>query len=135
MLADAEESRTSKNGSSYTIVRQAAMNGQGKDNIRFADKVGQWIINAIGVLCVFSGMAILCFQVFVYLKDGEWIEFPLSILFAFGPEGFLMWLNNPRSWFGLHKIINGVLEVMPLSLFFMIVGVTMAGYEVEKGNA
>lgn len=80
------------------------------------DKVAQKIVNAIGYLFIFIGLGIFGVQVFIFLKTGEWIKLPLLYLAALGPDNFVSWLDSPDSWLGVHKIIMGVLEIMPLSV-------------------
>ena len=106
------------------------MNDQENNNIGFLDKAWQWLVNAVGVLLILVGIGIFGFQVFTYLKYGEWIEFPLTILASLGPEKYVSWLSNPTSWLGLHKIIDGALKSIPLSLFAIVVGGAMKGYDV-----
>ena len=116
------------------------MNDQGKNKIEFLigflDKAWQWVANAAGILSILAGIGLFCFQVFAYLKHGEWIEVPLSMLASFVSEEFVSWLNNPTSWFGLHKIINGALELIhpaleliPLALFAIVVGGAIVDYD------
>jgi len=103
----------------------------------FLDKAFMWAVNAAGILIILAGIALFGFQVFVYLKEGKWVEFPLSFLAQFGPNEFVSWLNHPTSWYGIHKIIHGTLELIPLSLFAIFVGgyISSMAYEAEVKNA
>lgn len=78
-----------------------------------------------------AGLGLAGFQVFIYLKSGEWVEVPLKALVEFGPTEFTSWLHAPTSWVGLHKIISGALEFMPLSLSAVNAGAAMMGYQAE----
>jgi len=105
-----------------------------KVNVGFLDKAWQWVVNAAGFLFILAGIGLFGFQVFMYLKYGEWIELPLTTLASLGPEKFASWLIDPTSWLGLHKIISKALESIPLSLFAIVVGVAMIVYEAEENN-
>ncbi|MEJ1392117.1 MAG: hypothetical protein RPU34_14715 [Candidatus Sedimenticola sp. (ex Thyasira tokunagai)] len=105
------------------------MNDQDNNRVGFIEKILQWIFNATGILFILAGIGLFGFQIFIYLKHGEWVEFPLTILTSFGPEKLVSWLSNPTSWQGLHKIIDGTLELIPLSLFAVIAGSVMVSYE------
>ncbi|MEJ1381607.1 MAG: hypothetical protein RPT95_11710 [Candidatus Sedimenticola sp. (ex Thyasira tokunagai)] len=105
------------------------MNDQDNNRAGFFEKVLQWVFNATGVFLIFAGIGLFGFQIFMYLKHGEWFELPLTILISFGPEKLVSWLSNPTSWQGLHKIIDGALELMPIPLFSVVAGSVMVGYE------
>jgi hypothetical protein len=93
----------------------------------------QKLLNILGVTLLYSGAIIIGVQVFAYLLYGQWEELPLFYLFALlGPDRFISWLDSPGSWIGLHKIVSGILEFMPLSLFLMLVGLPMSLYEIKK---
>jgi len=97
--------------------------------------IWQKVLNILGVTLLYSGAIIIGLQVFVYLLYGKWEELPLFYLPALlGPDKFMSWLDNPRSWLGLHKIVFGLLKYMPLSLFLMLVGLPLSIYELKKKN-
>jgi len=83
------------------------------------NKEGLEMIKIIGILIFFSaGLAILCIQIFGYLKFGEWES--CSIVSC--------WLSNVRiylfdfyiSWSGLYAILN----LLPLSLSCFVITFT-----------
>jgi hypothetical protein len=82
----------------------------------------QKIVNIFGLLLIFAGLGIVVVQIFLYLKNGQWVELPLLYLTILGPDKFVSWLDNPISWIGFHKIIYGFLNAMPLSLCSMLIG-------------
>ena len=100
--------------------------------VTWSDKAWQKIVNVLGVLLILAGLVIVGFQVFLYFKNGQWIELPLLYLAAFGPDEFVTWLNNPTSWVGLHKIIYVLLSFIPLSMCSVLVGWAMTAYEADK---
>lgn len=94
----------------------------------------QYGINVFGALLVLAGLGIFGLQIFAYLKSGEWAKLPLKMLVVFGPADFESWINHPTNWLGLHKIVNGMLELAPLSLCALALGIWMAGYETKNDS-
>lgn len=110
------------------------MNESSEKRINWLDKAWQRIVNIFGVTLILAGIGIFGFQIFIYLKSGQWIELPL-LMVAFWPSEFVSWLYNPNSWIGLQKIIYGALELIPLSLFLVLVGAAITLYEAKEQNA
>jgi hypothetical protein len=53
-----------------------------------------------------------------WLYFGEWVPLPLGIVLL--PVGSLQeWLADPRSWIGLHKIVDLILS-LPLPMCLMV---------------
>jgi len=72
-----------------------------------------------------SGIAILAYQSFVWLKQGYWK--PLGsrlVLDKVLPTNFFQWLHNPHSWSGLNKIISPVLN-SSLAMFLLVFGLVV----------
>jgi len=65
-----------------------------------------------------SGIAVLAYQSFVWLKYGYWKAFGSR------PTNFFQWLHNPRSWSGLNKIIYPVLN-SSLAMFLLVFGLVV----------
>jgi hypothetical protein len=107
---------------------------------KLMDKGISWIgrtwrrlINFLGVLLILVGVALVGFQIVVYLKDGHWERMPLFYLAALlGPDQFKSWLRHPTSWLGLHTVVDGFLKIMPLTLFLILVGWAMTVYGTKK---
>jgi hypothetical protein len=108
------------------------MNESNKKEIGWLDRTWEIIVKIIGVIIILAGIGIVGFQIFIYLKNGEWIELPLLYLVTYGPNEFVSWLYNPTSWLGLHKIIYGALKLIPLSLCLILVGAAFTAYTVEE---
>ncbi|MFQ5443194.1 MAG: hypothetical protein ACE5EK_01135 [Nitrospinales bacterium] len=70
------------------------------------------------------GFALIGYQVFLWLKNGMWTEFPILVIFDYLFQGTALhdWLQNPGSWFGLHQVIEWMLENIPLSLTLIVDG-------------
>ena len=87
--------------------RKARKEQERKENIRF---------RVIGLLFL-AGILVLGFQVFVWLRSGEWLSIPLGIvMIGLDQNGALaLWLSSPGSWYGLHEALMWILN-LPLSL-------------------
>lgn len=72
-----------------------------------------------GLAVALSGLAVLGYQTFLFLREGEWISYTLLYLAKFLPDGISQWAIAPDSWFGVHKILNA----SPLSGGLLLVGV------------
>jgi len=72
-----------------------------------------------------SGIAVLAYQSFVWLKHGYWrtLESRL-VLNKVLPTNFLQWLHNPYSWSGLNKIISPVFN-SSLAMFLLVFGLVV----------
>lgn len=69
-----------------------------------------------------SGMAVLAYQGYFWLKLGHWK--PLDsrlVLNIVLPTNFLQWLHNPSYWVGVKKVITPVFN-FPLALFLLLLG-------------
>ena len=85
-------------------------------------------VGFIAALVFFSGLGLVAYQVFLWIKDGAWTEYPIFILFNFLFENTALhqWINQPDSWFGLQKLLFWILENTPLSLALIVPGLLMA---------
>lgn len=72
-----------------------------------------------------SGIAVLAYQSFIWLKQGYWrtLESRL-VLDKVLPTNFFQWLHNPRSWSGLNKIISPVFN-SSLAIFLLVFGLVV----------
>lgn len=91
------------------------------------DSVEIVLVDAVGKAIagsVISGSLVVLGQTIYYLFSGIWVAIPVLQLLvwidrclqAWGMQW--MWLYNPQSWVGLHRI----LEVLPLSGSLLIFG-------------
>ena len=83
------------------------------------------LIGFLGLLFLVYGLLMFVCQVVSWLDSGEWVKLPLLlVLFDLIPQEHPIqsWLNNPQSWYGLHK----VLEFIPLYLFFVSLGLPLS---------
>jgi len=82
------------------------------------------VVVATGWLIALAGAGVLVLQVYGYLETGTWRS--ISLLSV--ASSYLPWLNNPQSWFGLHKIVRDAAGLLPLSLVLVLLGVLIAGF-------
>ena len=69
-----------------------------------------------------SGLGLIGYQLFLWIKNGTWSEFATIEVFNFLFENTLVaqWLSKPESWFGLQKIIEWLLKNTPLSVALIV---------------
>ena len=79
-------------------------------------------VMAFASLFLVSGLGLIGYQVFLWMKDGIWPEFSIEVVFNFLFENtsLAQWLSNPESWFGLQKITEWLLENIPLSVALIV---------------
>ncbi len=78
----------------------------------------------LATLVFLSGFGLLGYQLFLWLKDGVWTEYPLFVVFNFLFENTVLheWTQHPESWVGLQKLTTWILENTPLSLALIVPG-------------
>lgn len=83
------------------------------------------LISIIGVLVFMSGPILFGWQVYKWLRVGEWIEMPMIKLFdnSYYSMNIVLYLNNIESWVGIQKILSWFLLKFSLSLFSIILGI------------
>ena len=79
-------------------------------------------VMAFASLFLLFGLGLVGYQVFLWMKNGIWPEFPIEVVFNFLFENTLIaqWLSNPESWFGLQKVVEWLLHNIPLSIALII---------------
>ena len=82
------------------------------------------VVIMAGWLVVISGAGLFCYQVFVFLKSGQWMS--LDVLRLAYP--YVSWLQDPQSWYGLHGIVVDFLGLVPVSLALIAAGWLVAGF-------
>ena len=83
------------------------------------------ILAASSIILPFIAAAgVVLYQCFLWLKEGEWVGMSATLFFRYylSPDSpFVHWLDNPESWFGVHKLIIAT----PLSVFLFLSGVAV----------
>ena len=79
-------------------------------------------VMAVASLFLLSGLGLVSYQVFLWMRNGIWPEFTIEVVFNFLFENTLVaqWLSNPESWFGLQKVVEWLLQNIPLSIALII---------------
>jgi len=79
-------------------------------------------IMAFASLFLLSGFGLVVYQVFLWMKDGIWPELPIEVVFNFLFENTLLaqWLSSPESWYGLQRVVEWLLQNIPLSVALII---------------
>lgn len=86
------------------------------------------IICCIGILMMLGGALILLWQIYLFFKTGEWIAYPTMLpVLAVAPHDIALWFKTPTDWFGLHKVITGILG-FPVSVTAFFTGIGLILY-------
>ena len=71
---------------------------------------------------VLSGLTVLGYQSFFWLKLGRWKPIASRLLLdKVLPINFFQWLHSPYTWVGLKKLIFPIVN-LPLAMFLLLVG-------------
>jgi len=86
----------------------------------------------LGYGCLIAFLYLVCHQVYLWFRDGEWTHIGMSdglriCLVRCGVDGthtgalaaLLQWLDAPVGWLGLHRVI----EVVPASLALFLASI------------
>ncbi len=90
-----------------------------------SEDIKESIMVGVVVVAIICGVGIFAWQIYAWLKFGDWISIPLST----GLEiiGFdLTSIYHPPDWFGVMKIIRWFLD-WPLSLCLPIIAALVIG--------
>jgi hypothetical protein len=94
----------------------------------------------IGSVLALWGLCLFGLRVFYWLKSGGWPSIQVGNLFAHADHGSRLiriepydlvpgllvnswpWLQHPREWIGVHKVVSFVVEFVPLALALIFGG-------------
>jgi len=96
---------------------------------------GYYLLRSVAFVSLDAGLLLFAGQVLYWALGLGWPEIPLFTPFAFllSPESSLYyWLTEPESWFGLNRAIIGLLELTPLSLFLLVLGLLLLALQRPK---
>jgi hypothetical protein len=100
-----------------------------QENLKLYVKNIWSLIPVVGTSFVFSGIGLFIYQIYFWLKNGEWTEYsllwPLSYI-----ENLQSWVYYPIEWVGVHKI----LDFIPFPIFLVAMGVVIAVGSENKIN-
>lgn len=81
------------------------------------------LLAGLSVLCFLGAFGTICWQVFQWLKTGEWFALPLTYVLSMALDASAYsWLAYPQDWKGIHAILSFV----SLSGGFAILGFLFA---------
>jgi hypothetical protein len=95
--------------------------GFGQKLGRIKNKFFSGIIYLLGILMLLAGLALVGFQIFLFLYQGAWSSFSLLRFIDITPIQFQAWVVRPDQWLGLHKIVYWLLDV-PLAFLALVCG-------------
>lgn len=87
-----------------------------------------YLLRSVAYVSLDAGLLLFACQVLYWALGLGWPEIPLFTPFAFllSPESSLYhWFIEPQSWLGLNRGIIGLLELTPLSLFLLLLGLLL----------
>ena len=82
------------------------------------------ILYAGGVLML-AGISVGIYQIYFWLKFGNWLELPLNYILYITPESFSDWVYFPTEWIGISNIVRWVLTHSPISIVVFLLGLTI----------
>ena len=82
---------------------------------------------SLASLFLVSGIGLVSYQAFLWIRDGVWSEYTITVLFnfVFKDTAVAQWLSNPESWFGLQKALEWLLQSVPLSVALIFPSITV----------
>jgi hypothetical protein len=82
---------------------------------------------SLASLFLASGIGLVSYQAFLWIRDGVWSEYTITVVFNFIFKNTVVaqWLSNPESWFGLQKALEWLLQNIPLSVALIIPSITV----------
>jgi hypothetical protein len=87
-----------------------------------------------GVLLCLSGILIVGWQVYAWVKFGAWLPKPLLGLVLDLVDAETSWLVRPRALAAAQPWVAGVLGVVPLSVFLIASGLAMVTLAHKLGG-
>ncbi len=99
--------------------------------------VFRFIIRGVGRFFILAGLCVFGYQVFTWFNVGYWFEMDLLWLVHWllstqamdlTSSTFANWFRTPQEWLGFHQSLLLVLDLVPLSLFLVVIGVFMFAF-------
>ena len=89
-------------------------------------------LSILGAVAIVGGIIIFRWQTYTWLKSGTWVALPLNYYVTKFLEGkkLLLWLTNPKSWYGLNKIVNKALKI-PITGVLVFGGMSLIALPVR----
>ena len=109
--------------------------------------VYRFIIRCVGRFFILAGLCVFGFQVYTWFNVGHWFEMDLLWLVDWllstqaidlSSSTLVNWFHTPQEWLGFHQSLILVLDLIPLSLFLVVMGVFLFAFvyqgEKERGR-
>ncbi len=101
------------------------------------------IIRYVGSFFILAGLCVFGFQVYTWFNVGHWFEMDLLWLVHWllstqtidlSSSTLVNWFHTPQEWLGFHQSLLLVLDLVPFSLFLVVIGVFLFAfvYQGEK---
>lgn len=89
------------------------------------------VVGSVGMGLMIIGLVVLVGQAVAAMNTGQWpvttlgtvLKDPLMI--GVVPAGFQAWLEDPRSWHTVHRIVDAIFNAVPLALLLGAGGLLM----------
>ena len=104
--------------------------------------VYRFIIRCVGSFFILAGLCVFGFQVYTWFNVGHWFEMDLLWLVHWllstqaidlSSSTLVNWFHTPQEWLGFHQSLLLVLDLVPLSLFLVVIGVFLFAF-VYRGE-
>jgi predicted PurR-regulated permease PerM len=97
----------------------------------------------VGSFFFLAGLCVFGFQVYTWFNVGHWFDMDLLWLVDWllstqaidlSSSTLVNWFHTPQEWLGFHQSLILVLDLIPLSLFLVVMGVFLFAfvYQGEK---
>lgn len=88
-----------------------------------------------GAFTIVGGIAIYLYQIYMWLRNGEWLRLSLvdfgKVIYEseynFFGDDFSAWFYYPSDWAGVHTTLNHI----PLTLSIIIIGIALIASAFE----
>lgn len=88
--------------------------------VPYREIVREILFYGAGLLLVLC-LAIVGFQIYLWLKNGFWVELPFIRILEYAPNfRNLTWIYQPSSWLGVHKVISYILNMGVAAVTFLL---------------
>jgi len=105
--------------------------------------VFRFIIRYVGSFFILAGFCVFGFQVYSWFNVGHWFEMNLlwlvhwllsTQMIDLSSSTLVNWFHTPQEWLGFHQSLLLVLDLVPFSLFLVVIGVFLFAfvYQGEK---
>lgn len=100
------------------------------------------ILRCVGSFFILAGLCVFGFQVYTWFNVGRWFEVDLLWLIHWllstqaidlSSSTLVNWFHTPQEWLGFHQSLFLILDLIPLCLFLVVIGVFLFAF-VYRGE-